>query len=244
MGAHHYFWVDTHIEFFFFSKPQVIKSWQVTTAKEPQMHDRLARNVPNELGSSKARFSEDLCKGPLVALSFSCYSRCFFRKVGCHFLGSFGVSIFPVLLFCCCHGYATTWHSELARSCGLELSNKLCFWLEKGAIWSQLCSHRVYFPFNFLHMDVLQIRGEENPGCFFVCRRWGILKWIVHDRNSRFNQVTSRYIIRFAYLDFSLRLAKCWSQDTNPPEQWKNPGWLGYEGDYTIQLYRDYKKPI
>ncbi len=58
----------------------MIKSWQVTTAKEPQTHDRLARNVPNELGSSKARFSEDLCKGPLVALSFSCYSRCFFKK--------------------------------------------------------------------------------------------------------------------------------------------------------------------
>ena len=24
----------------------------------------------------------------------------------------------------------------------------------------------------------------------------------------------------------------------------KNPGWLGYKGDYTTQLYRDYKKPL
>ena len=24
----------------------------------------------------------------------------------------------------------------------------------------------------------------------------------------------------------------------------KNPGWLGYIGDYTTQLYRDYNKPI
>ena len=24
----------------------------------------------------------------------------------------------------------------------------------------------------------------------------------------------------------------------------KNPGWLGYIGDYTIQLYRDYNKPL
>ena len=23
----------------------------------------------------------------------------------------------------------------------------------------------------------------------------------------------------------------------------KNPGWLGYIGDYTTQLYRDYNKP-
>ena len=27
-------------------------------------------------------------------------------------------------------------------------------------------------------------------------------------------------------------------------EQWKNPGWLGYIGDYTTQLYRDYNKPL
>ena len=26
-------------------------------------------------------------------------------------------------------------------------------------------------------------------------------------------------------------------------EQWKNPGWLGYIGDYTTQLSRDYNKP-
>ena len=24
----------------------------------------------------------------------------------------------------------------------------------------------------------------------------------------------------------------------------KNPGWLGYIGDYTLQLYRDYNKPL
>ena len=24
----------------------------------------------------------------------------------------------------------------------------------------------------------------------------------------------------------------------------KNPGWLGYTGDYTTQLYRDYNKPL
>jgi len=24
----------------------------------------------------------------------------------------------------------------------------------------------------------------------------------------------------------------------------KNPGWLGYKGDYTTQLYRDYNKPL
>ena len=24
----------------------------------------------------------------------------------------------------------------------------------------------------------------------------------------------------------------------------KTPGWLGYVGDYTIQLYRDYNKPL
>ena len=24
----------------------------------------------------------------------------------------------------------------------------------------------------------------------------------------------------------------------------KNPGWLGYIGDYTTQLYRDYNKPL
>ena len=24
----------------------------------------------------------------------------------------------------------------------------------------------------------------------------------------------------------------------------KNPGWLGYLGDYTTQLYRDYNKPL
>ena len=24
----------------------------------------------------------------------------------------------------------------------------------------------------------------------------------------------------------------------------KNPGWLGYIGDYTTQLYRDYYKPL
>ena len=24
----------------------------------------------------------------------------------------------------------------------------------------------------------------------------------------------------------------------------KNPGWLGYIGDYTTQLYRDYNKPF
>ena len=24
----------------------------------------------------------------------------------------------------------------------------------------------------------------------------------------------------------------------------KNPGWLGYIGDYTTQLYRDYDKPF
>ena len=24
----------------------------------------------------------------------------------------------------------------------------------------------------------------------------------------------------------------------------KSPGWLGYTGDYTIQLYRDYDKPL
>ena len=24
----------------------------------------------------------------------------------------------------------------------------------------------------------------------------------------------------------------------------KNPGWLGYIGDYTTQLYRDYIKPL
>ena len=27
-------------------------------------------------------------------------------------------------------------------------------------------------------------------------------------------------------------------------EQWKKPGWLGYIGDYTTQLYRDYNKPL
>ena len=26
--------------------------------------------------------------------------------------------------------------------------------------------------------------------------------------------------------------------------QEKNPGWLGYIGDYTTQLYRDYNKPL
>ena len=24
----------------------------------------------------------------------------------------------------------------------------------------------------------------------------------------------------------------------------KSPGWLGYVGDYTTQLYRDYNKPL
>ena len=24
----------------------------------------------------------------------------------------------------------------------------------------------------------------------------------------------------------------------------KNPGWLGYIGDYTTQIYRDYNKPL
>ncbi len=24
----------------------------------------------------------------------------------------------------------------------------------------------------------------------------------------------------------------------------KNPGWLGYMGDYTTQLYKDYNKPL
>ena len=24
----------------------------------------------------------------------------------------------------------------------------------------------------------------------------------------------------------------------------KNPGWFGYIGDYTTQLYRDYNKPL
>ena len=32
--------------------------------------------------------------------------------------------------------------------------------------------------------------------------------------------------------------------EKTPFEQWKKPGWLGYIGDYTTQLYRDYNKPI
>ena len=32
------------------------------------------------------------------------------------------------------------------------------------------------------------------------------------------------------------KLAKPWLVD-------QNPGWLGYIGDYTTQLYRDYNKP-
>ena len=34
------------------------------------------------------------------------------------------------------------------------------------------------------------------------------------------------------------------SNFTFPSEQWKNPGCLGYIGDYTTQLYRDYSKPL
>ena len=30
----------------------------------------------------------------------------------------------------------------------------------------------------------------------------------------------------------------------NGTEPWKKPGCLGYIGDYTTQLYRDYNKPL
>ncbi len=32
--------------------------------------------------------------------------------------------------------------------------------------------------------------------------------------------------------------------DADIDEQWKNLGWLGYIGDYTTQLYRDYNTPV
>ena len=32
--------------------------------------------------------------------------------------------------------------------------------------------------------------------------------------------------------------------ETGTSEPWKNPGWLGYIGDYTTQAYRDYNKPL
>ena len=33
-------------------------------------------------------------------------------------------------------------------------------------------------------------------------------------------------------------------QQCFPMGKEKNPGWLGYLGDYTTQLYRDYNKPL
>ena len=34
------------------------------------------------------------------------------------------------------------------------------------------------------------------------------------------------------------------STNKNKLSHEKNPGWLGYRGDYTTQLYGDYNKPL
>ena len=41
-----------------------------------------------------------------------------------------------------------------------------------------------------------------------------------------------------------LAVADSWFLLRNQMSHEKNPGWLGYIGDYTTQLYRDYNKPL
>ena len=50
----------------------------------------------------------------------------------------------------------------------------------------------------------------------------------------------------FSFLEQGLKheSAHALKEKATSMEQWKNPGCLGYIGDDTTQLYRDYNKPL
>ena len=45
-------------------------------------------------------------------------------------------------------------------------------------------------------------------------------------------------------LSFNLNMLRVFLPRGNHLSHEKNPGWLGYIGDYTTQLYRDFNKPL